>query len=375
MRVAIIGSNSISIRSDAKKGTEIFSHILITHLANHMNENNLQITAFASGDSQLPVPIESVSQRASFFDEDIPEKKHIIFELALLSKAFSQQEKFDLYHVNIGDGDIALPFAPFVKKPILITLHNTAHEKYLKRYLSLYKDMSNVFFVSISKAQRKLFPTLNYIATIYHGIDASDTFTFNQEGGESIIWAGRGVPKKGMDVVIQIAQKLQKKAQLFALVKNEHHKWLNHQIENIVGSQDISIKLNVERHLLVGPYQNSKLFLFPLEWEEPFGLVIVEAMASGTPVVAYSRGSMPELIEDGKTGFLVNPSTEDIRGEWIVKKTGVEGLQEAVERIYAMSGSEYQVMRQACRNHVEENFTADKMAKKYIKVYENLVGS
>lgn len=374
MRVAIIGSNSISIKKNAEKGTEIFSHILLSHLVPHAKEHDLELTAFASGDSDLPVPIESVSHRASSFDSGIPEKKYIIFELALLSKAFVEQSQFDLYHVNIGDGDIALPFIPFVSKPVLITLHNTAHLGYVKQYFSLFKNLSNVFFVSISNEQRKLFPPLNYVDNIYHGIDAVNAFTFSQEGGESIMWAGRGVPKKGMDAVIEIAQIVQKKAQLFALAKKNYREWLHYQRESVANDPLITIQENVERSRLVSHYQQSKLFLFPITWEEPFGLVLIEAMACGTPVVAYARGSMPEIIEDGKTGFLVNPSPSDIRGDWVIKKTGMAGLHEAVERIYAMTDAEYQGMRQACRNHVEKYFSADQMAKKYIEVYKKLTG-
>ena len=106
---------------------------------------------------------------------------------------------------------------------------------------------------------------------------------------------------------------------------------------------------------------------------EPFGLVMLEAMACGTPIVAYARGSIPEVIEDGKTGFLVNNSQDDIRGNWIIKKTGVEGIKEAIDKIYSMSKDEYQKMRLACRNHIEKNFSVGKMVNEYKKVYQQIV--
>ena len=121
-------------------------------------------------------------------------------------------------------------------------------------------------------------------------------------------------------------------------------------------------------------YGRAKALLYPIEWEEPFGLVLIESMACGTPIVAFARGSIPEVVIDGETGFIVNPSDSDIRGNFIIKKTGKEGLKEAVEKIYAMSEAEYRQMRLNCRKHVEANFTVEKMVDGYEKVYQKLLG-
>ena len=178
MRIAIVCSNFTSITKAAKKGTEIFDYILINNLAKV--DKSLDITAFASGDSDLPVKTESVDYHSSVSDKSIIRKdKHIIFELALISKAFSMQEDFDLYHINIGDGDIALPLAPFVKKPMLITLHYTQEAEYINKYFPLFSNLSNVSFISISNSQRKFFPNLKYAGTIYHGIE-TELFEFDK---------------------------------------------------------------------------------------------------------------------------------------------------------------------------------------------------
>jgi glycosyltransferase involved in cell wall biosynthesis len=100
---------------------------------------------------------------------------------------------------------------------------------------------------------------------------------------------------------------------------------------------------------------------------------MIEAMACGTPVIAYARGSVPEVIVDGVTGFVVNSSDDDIRGNWIIKKTGIEGLQEAIEKIYSLSDDEYLKIRKNCRKHVEENFTFNKMVDEYEKVYKEVI--
>ena len=131
----------------------------------------------------------------------------------------------------------------------------------------------------------------------------------------------------------------------------------------------------LEQKELVSYYQNAKLFLFPIEWEEPFGLVMIEAMAAGTPIVAFARGSVPEVIKDGETGFIVNSSDEDKRGDWIVKKVGIDGLCEAVERIYSMPKDHYRQMRKNCRGHVEKFFTIEKMIDNYEMVYKQITNS
>lgn len=362
MRIAIVCSNYSSINNEVKKGTEIFDYILIDNLIK--NNKDINITAFASGDSDLAVKIESVDYYPSISDKGIiKNNKHIIFELALLSKAFSMQDNFDLYHINIGDGDIALPFVPFVQKPILITLHYTQDEKYIDKYFSFFKDFKNVYFVSISDAQRKFFPKLNYAATIYHGIEL-EKFQFSAQGGKKIMWAGRGVPDKGLEIVLEVLKKTEKEASLFPLRKSEYLGWLNKLISNhqdLIAERGIHLEFDKDRYDLIPHYQTSKLFLFPIQWEEPFGLVLIEAMACGTPVVAYARGSAPEIIKDGETGFLINP--ED----------GVKGLCEAVDKIYSMPEMEYQKMRQNCRSHVEKSFSANRMAEEYLKAYNKIV--
>lgn len=374
MRIAVVNSNFVSISKNTKKGTEIFAYILIRHLQKLAKKKRLNIIAFASGDSHLPVPVESVNSKSSTSDADIGLEHHKAFELALASKAFGMQKKFDIYHVNIGNGDVILPFAPFVSKPIVVTLHGSfLEERYNKKFLSLFRNLKNIYFVSISDAQRKPLPWLNYINTIYHGVDVKRRWKFNQFGGEAIVWAGRAIFEKGLNDAVRVIKKTGRKAHLFPMMRTESPNWIKN-IEKNRGeiSENITIHYGYGRRGLVAPFQKGKLLLFPIQWEEPFGLVMIEAMACGTPVVAYARGSVPEVVIDGVTGFLVNPSDRDIRGNYVIKRTGVEGLGEAVDRIYAMSKADYRYMRRQCREHVERNFTAEKMALKYVEVYKKI---
>ncbi|MBP7832957.1 MAG: glycosyltransferase [Candidatus Levybacteria bacterium] len=372
MNIALINSNATDISESSKKGTDIFSHILYQELHKSFLNGN-SFTSYASKTSDLPFPIIGVTDTATVNNPTIPADKRIVFELALLGKAFSDQNNYDLFHMNIGDGDIALPFCNFVHKPILITLHNTHRFSYRTELFNLYKDCKNVFFVSISNAQRNFFPGLQYAATIYNGIELSK-FEFNKIGGESMIWVGRAIPEKGMDIALKVSKMLNHDINLFALTKDDSKEWyenLKNECETIY--LKASIREDEPRSNLIHEYQNSKVFVFPILWEEPFGLVITESMSCGTPVVAYANGSMPEIIEDGKTGFLVNESESKKTGDWIIKKTGFEGLCEAVERVYTLPTSEYEQMRLQCRKRVEKYFTSEKMAQEYNKVYTEII--
>jgi len=120
-------------------------------------------------------------------------------------------------------------------------------------------------------------------------------------------------------------------------------------------------------------YGNAKATLFPIRWEEPFGLVMTESMSCGTPIIAFARGSVPEIIKDGETGFIVNSSRKDTRGNWIIKKTGLAGMIEAINKIYDMSTDDYLEMRKNCRKHIEKNFTLEKMVDGYEKVYRKIL--
>jgi len=378
MKIAIVCSNYLNIAENTKKGTEIFVYTFINSLYKYKQDRNLELTAFASGASTLPVRIESIAHEPSISDDEIISNgKHIIFELALISKAFSMQEEFDLFHINIGDGDIILPFIPFVKKPILITLHHIIDAEFTRKYFSLFKNCPNIFFVSASHAQRKLLPEINYVANIYHGIDVENEYAHDQYGGDNIIWAGRAIPQKGMDIVIEVAKQVKRKTCLFGISKHEYLNWLEEQVleklDKNKQNANISLELDRERLSLVQHYQASKLFLYPVQMEESFGLVLIESMACGTPVVAYARGSIPEIIRDGETGFLVNPSDDDIRGNWIINKTGRAGLCEGVDRIFSMTNQNYYEMRHACREQVEKHFTVQRMVAEYESLYYKII--
>lgn len=334
------------------------------------------MTAFASGNSKLPIKTISISDYDLMSKDFIPEHEYFKFEQLLISKALSMQNSFDVYHFNMGNGELVIPFAPFIRKPIVVTLHGPFTKPHLKEYFSSIPKNPNIYFVPISESQRKSMPNLNYTKTIYHGVETTRSFKFSPKGGAYIMWAGRAVPEKGLEAVLQVIKATRKEARLFMLTKIEFIEWLHNkilkQLHSINRSTPINAEFNLSRLDLIPKYQNSKLFLSPIQWEEPFGFVMVESLACGTPIVAYARGSVPEIVKDGVTGFIVNPSDDDIRGDYIIKQTGLKGLCEAVERIYAMSEQEYLTMRQACRDHAVTNFGVDRMVRDYIDIYKQV---
>lgn len=375
MKIAVVCSNYFNIKESTANGTAIFDYSYIQELARRMTTDDVSVVAFASGASLLPVPIISIDQDPSSANGAlIASGKNVLYEQTLLSKAFSMQDEFDLYHINIGDGDIALPFAPFVDRPIVITIHHMLPTDYMQRFFSFYRDQPNVFFISASDAQRTQLPDLRYLATIHHGVD-TDQFGFDASGGESLMWAGRAIPEKGPDAVVDVAEETHRPAKLFGILRASHSEWLKERVLSRLPHvhEKITFTEGKSRPDLIPEYQSSKAFILPITVEESFGLVFIEAMSCGTPVIAYARGSVPEVIQDGVTGFIVNPSDDDIRGEWIIKKTGREGIREAVERLYALPVDEYRAMRRACRKRVESMFSIERMTDAYLAAYREAI--
>jgi len=246
----------------------------------------------------------------------------------------------------------------------------------VQKYYSMCPNYPNVHFISISNVQREPLPNLNYTGTIYHGVDTSKGFRFAPAGGEDIMWSGRLVEEKGPHIALEVIQKLQRPGRLVGIIRPDHKEWYEEnvlkKIKKLQSNSPTELFLNLKRTDMPLHFQSSKVFLLPINWEEPFGLVIAESLASGTPVVAYAAGSTPELIQDGVTGYLVNRSETNKRGDYLIKKTGIEGLCEAVDKIYSLPNSDYLMMRKACRKDATSRFDIIRMANEYIKLYKEL---
>lgn len=240
-------------------------------------------------------------------------------------------------------------------------------------YLRL-KKFTNHRYISISQSQRKSIIKLNFVKNIYHGINLND-YKFSNQSKDNLIYFGRILEDKGPDIAIAVAKKMKKKIIIAtsAVMANISKKYYDEKIAVNIDNDQVKLQGYLLGEEKTNFIQQGKAFVFPLCWEEPFGLVMIEAMACGTPVIAYARGSAPEIIKDGQTGFLVNSSPDNIRGNFIIKKTGFEGLCEAVEKIYSLGDDEYQKMRKNCRSHVEDNFSVKHMIDQYETTYKEIL--
>jgi glycosyltransferase involved in cell wall biosynthesis len=254
---------------------------------------------------------------------------------------------FDLLHFHHPESALSTA-TQNQKVPTVYTLHDPIHARYRELY-EMYVS-PNQKFVSISKNQRRDAPDLPYLETIYNGIE-TDVFKFSDEPEDFLLFAGRITPEKGVREAIRVARESNHRLLIIGPVDHGSQGYFDQYIKP---EQDDRILYlgRIDRYQLPKYYQKAKAVLTPVQWEEPFGLTTIEAMACGTPVISLHRGAAPEIIVDGKTGFIVNSVGEMI---------------EAVGKLD-------QIKRRDCRNHVTKNFTLEKMVDSYEKAFEKMLG-
>ncbi|KTF69136.1 glycosyltransferase family 4 protein [Sphingomonas sp. HT-1] len=299
----------------------------------------IDVTLFATQDSVTTARLAGVVPRGYEEDPAIDAK---VWEYAHQSHLFARASEFDLIH-NQADFP-AHAYAPLIDTPMVTTIHGFSSE----RILPMYKPFEDrVHYVAISDADRH--PALRYAATIHHGIPLAD-FAFDATGSDDLLFFGRMHPDKGAAEAIAVAQATGRRLNLYGIVQDQGY-----------FERDVQPHLN-DRIVYHGPVGgearikalgSARALLHLINFDEPFGLSVIEAMACGTPVIAVRRGSMPELIADGVTGLLLDSAEE---------------AASAVDRAATLD-------RAACRAAIEAGFSVEAMADQYIALYRRILGA
>lgn len=311
---------------------------VVSNITEGLAERGIDVTLFATGNSHTKGKLEFISPTAYAEDQTIIPK---VWECLHISNLMEQAHRFDLIHNNFDY--LPLTYSRLIKTPMLTTIHGFSSPGILPVFKKYDEDN---LYVSISDADRS--PLLDYVATVYNGIDISD-FTFNAQPDDYLLFFGRIHPEKGTSESIQIAKKTGRKLIISGLVQDENY--FEQKVKPFVNNEDIIYAGNsgpVERNKLL---REAYALLHPISFNEPFGLSVAESQICGTPVIAFNRGSMPELIEDKKTGFLVETVNEAVA---------------AVDKLVTLD-------RKYVRERAVKLFSRDRMVDDYVNIYRRII--
>ncbi len=310
---------------------------VVSLLTEGLVAKGVDVTLFATADSRTKGTLHAVC-KSGYEESNKIEPK--VWECLHISELFERADEYDLIHNHFDFAPLA--YSGLVTTPVLTTIHGFSSPRILPVY---EKYNGRAFYVAISEADRS--PKLDYTATIHHGIDLND-FIFEPDPEDYLLFFGRIHPDKGAKEAIAIARAAGRKLIMAGIIQDKNYYEL--EVEPYLGA-------DVDYVGSVGPEQRNALLgkayalLHSINFNEPFGLSVVEAMSCGTPVIAFNRGSMPELIRPGLNGFLV---------------ANIEEAVAAVKEIFRID-------RAACRKFAEENFSKERMVDDYLKVYEQII--
>jgi glycosyltransferase involved in cell wall biosynthesis len=344
LKIALLAPFEEPVPPKKYGGTEL----VVYNLAEELVALGHDVTLIASGDSTTTAKLASAVDRA----------------IRVLSKARNPQTRMALNYQGLanaltiivdGNFDILhnhygwplLMFERILNCPIMTTLHGALADPTEQEMYGHHKDMG---FVSISNSQRRHGPSLNYLDTVYNGIQV-ERFKFNSRPKDYLAFLGRITPDKGPVYAIEIARKTNQRLVIGAKIDPMDKSYYEQIVEPLIDGDQIQFIGEVDHQGKVDLLRNARALISPLQWDEPFGLVNTESLACGTPVITINRGSMPEIIEDGKVGFLCS------------------NVDEMISRVADIDS----IDRRACRNHVEKNFTSQVMAAHYLKLYRDVI--
>jgi glycosyltransferase involved in cell wall biosynthesis len=316
---------------------------VVAYLTRELIRRGHDVTLFASGDSTAVPKIKS-TQSSALRAAGLVEWGTSL-QLPMLSELFGVAERFDIIHNHLDYW--AFPFTRLVPTPVLSTLHGRID---VKELLPIYRYYADVPVVSISDAQRAPLPEMNWVSTVHHGLP-DNGLKFNPGPGKYLAFLGRTAPEKRPDLAIEIARRSGIPLKIAAKVDSKDRAYFETVVRPLIDGRQTEFIGEISEHEKNEFLGQAIALLFPIDWPEPFGLVIIEALACGTPVITRPCGSVPELIRSGVTGFLASSADQ---------------LTDAVCRITSIS-------RDACRAEFEARFSSGVMASNYERVYYHLI--
>ncbi len=339
MRIAQVSPLYESVPPRYYGGTER----VVAYLTEELVRQGHDVTLFASGDPTTSARLVPVCPRALRLDGQFvdPLAHHVL----LLERVFAEAERFDVVHFHVDY--LHFPFSRRVREPHLTTLHGRLD---IPDLVPLYREFREMPVASISDAQRQPLPWLSWQGTVPHGLPL-DLYRLHEPVGDYLVFLGRMSPEKRPDRAIEIARRLRMPLKIAAKVETTDRVYFEATIAPLIQPPLVEFLGEIgdsEKSALLG---GAYALLFPIDWAEPFGLAMIEAMACGTPVVAWRCGSVPEVVEPGVTGYVVDD---------------MEAAVDATRRVASLC-------RRCCRKAFEARFGAPRMARDYVALYERQV--
>jgi glycosyltransferase involved in cell wall biosynthesis len=338
MRIAQVAPLCESVPPKAYGGTER----VVSWLTEELVKQGHHVTLFASGDSETRAELVPCVERALRLNPEAVDS--VAPHIVMLERVFQRAHEFDVIHFHVDY--LHFPLSRRVGVPQLTTLHGRLDLPDLQAVYDEFRDMP---VVSISDAQRAPLPQAAWAGTVYHGLPL-DLHRPRLHKGEYFAFLGRISPEKRVDRAISIAKALKTPLKIGAKIDRADEDYYRREIAHLLDDPLVEFVGEVDEEQKSELLGNARALLFPIDWPEPFGLVMIEAMACGTPVIAFRCGSVPEIVQDGVTGFVVDDLETAIR---------------AAER-------SSEIDRHVCRATFERRFSSRRMAKDYVSLYRSV---
>lgn len=338
LRIAQIAPLYESVPPSLYGGTER----VVAYLTDELVRQGHKVTLFASGDSNTKARLVPVCQKALRLSSPLDP---LAYHILQLQEVFERKNQFDIFHFHTDY--LHFPFTYAQNLRTITTLHGRLDIDDLK---PIYQKFPDIPVVSISNAQREPLPIANWIGTVHHGLPF-DHYKKGEGRGDYVAFIGRISPEKRVDRAIEIARRTNHKIRIAAKIDKADRAYYEKEVRHLLTQPHVEFLGEIGEKEKNELLRNAIVLLFPIDWREPFGMVLIEALACGTPTIAFNHGSVPEIVKNGKTGYIVG------------------SIEEAVSALQTIQN----ISREECRKDFETRFSVSIMAKNYLRLYEKLL--